>query len=113
VKGAEVFIKFGEYGVFLNSGVQVGVQKLFSNSKRELRLSPRSNDPSWPCIETMPYLEAKYTCAVGTGAKAKGLAMRKSPYTVSQRPRNKGGFSDDVVWFLCCPDALYGPWKFS
>ncbi|WP_310393471.1 hypothetical protein, partial [Pseudomonas frederiksbergensis] len=34
--------------------------------------------------ETMPYLEAEYTCAVGTGAKAKGLAMRRSPYTVNQ-----------------------------
>jgi hypothetical protein len=29
----------------------------------------------------MPYLEAEYTCAVGTGAKATGLAMRRSPYT--------------------------------
>lgn len=29
----------------------------------------------------MPKSEAEYTCAVGTGAKAKGLAMRRSPYT--------------------------------
>jgi hypothetical protein len=43
--------------------------------------SRRANSPSWPCIETMPYLEAEYTCAVGTGAKATGLAMRRSPYT--------------------------------
>jgi len=33
-------------------------------------------------IETMQISEAEYTCAVGTGAKAKGLAMRGSPYTV-------------------------------
>src|SRR5471032_2010328 len=44
--------------------------------------SRRANSPSWPCIETMPYLEAEYTCAVGTGARATGLAMRGSPYTV-------------------------------
>ncbi|MOA18982.1 hypothetical protein D3C78_1393310 [compost metagenome] len=25
----------------------------------------------WPCIESMPKSEAEYTCAVGTGAKAK------------------------------------------
>jgi hypothetical protein len=31
----------------------------------------------------MLYPEAEYTCAVGTGAKAKGLAMRRSPYTAS------------------------------
>ena len=42
----------------------------------------RANSPSWPCIETMLYPEAEYTCAVGTGAKARGLAMRRSPYTV-------------------------------
>ena len=34
--------------------------------------SPRANSPSWPCIEAMPKSEAEYTCAVGTGAKAKG-----------------------------------------
>lgn len=33
--------------------------------------SRRANSPSWPCIETMLKLEAEYTCAVGTGAKAK------------------------------------------
>ena len=43
--------------------------------------SRRANSPSWPCIETMLYLEAEYTCAVGAVAKAKGLAMRSSPYT--------------------------------
>jgi len=34
--------------------------------------SRRANSPSWPCIEAMPKSEAEYTCAVGTGAKAKG-----------------------------------------
>lgn len=43
--------------------------------------SRRANSPSWPCIESMPKSEAEYTCAVSTGAKAKGLAMRRSPYT--------------------------------
>lgn len=33
--------------------------------------SRRANSPSWPCIESMPKSEAEYTCAVGTGAKAK------------------------------------------
>ncbi|BAN49263.1 hypothetical protein PCA10_35310 [Metapseudomonas resinovorans NBRC 106553] len=33
--------------------------------------SRRANSPSWPRIETMPKSEAEYTCAVGTGAKAK------------------------------------------
>jgi len=43
--------------------------------------SQRANSPSWPSIKEMPKSEAEYTCAVGTGAKAKGLAMRGSPYT--------------------------------
>ena len=30
VKGTEAFMKYGVFWVFLNAGVQVGVQKLFS-----------------------------------------------------------------------------------
>jgi len=58
--------------------------------------SRRANSPSWPCIETMPYLEAEYTCAVGTGAKAKGLAMRRSPYT-DIRPINGTALGDPLA----------------
>lgn len=65
--------------------------------------SPRANSPSWPRIDAMPKSEAEYTCAVGTGAKAKGACNEgESIYGHNKRSGRETGVGDEGEKAIIC-----------
>lgn len=68
--------------------------------------SRRANSPSWPSIESVPKSEAEYTCAVGTGAKAKEACNEEESIYGHRDAREKRvdsmGIRKDCVCVCVC-----------